>query len=280
MKKGKKKRRRKQKKFLALIYLCTLLLLFFLLGTILFQGGKTLWNKLTGTCQPGETDIIENTEDYVSHYAASIGYSIDDYPESLLSLLETNPETKDFVLDYPVEKNKSHTIDLSQYRNTVSVPLFLQWDKRWGYETYGNDMLGITGCGPTCLSMVAVYILHDTSLNPSKIAKYSIQNGYCVPGSGTSWTLMSEGAIGLGLDAAELPLDEEQIIRNLKSGNPIICIMGPGDFTTTGHFIVLSGYSDGKILINDPNSPENSKKDWTFNDIKDQIKNLWTYRKQ
>ena len=35
-----------------------------------------------------------------------------------------------------------------------SVPLFLQWDERWGYRSYGGDFLAVTGCGPTALSMV------------------------------------------------------------------------------------------------------------------------------
>lgn len=274
-----RKHRRRRKKLLAVVYLCTILLLIFLVGTVLFQGGKSLWKIFSDGHKTESVQDIDDVEDYVSEYAVAAGYSIDDYPESLLTLLENNPETRDFVLNYPMEKDKKHTIDLSEYKKCTTVPLFLQWDTRWGYETYGSDVMGITGCGPTCLSMVAVYVLHDTSLTPKKVAEYSIKNGYCVPGSGTSWTLMSEGAGGLGLEATELPLDEERIIRNLKAGNPIICIMGPGDFTTSGHFIVLAGYKDGKIIINDPNSPANSAKEWTFSEIKNQIRNLWTYRK-
>ena len=30
--------------------------------------------------------------------------------------------------------------------------------------------------------------------------------------------------------------DEAHIIAELEKGRPIICIMGPGDFTTSGHF--------------------------------------------
>ena len=54
--------------------------------------------------------------------------------------------------------------------------------------------------------------------------------------------------------------------------------MGPGDFTSTGHFIVLTGYKDGKISVNDPNSHKNSEKLWSYEDIKDQIMNLWVIR--
>ena len=54
--------------------------------------------------------------------------------------------------------------------------------------------------------------------------------------------------------------------------------MGPGDFTTTGHFIVLSGCEDGLIKINDPNSYANSEKLWSYEEIADQIRNLWVIR--
>ena len=65
---------------------------------------------------------------------------------------------------------------------------------------------------------------------------------------------------------------------NLEAGNPIICAMGPGDFTTAGHYIVMVGTRDGKIQVNDPNSILNSEKLWTYEDIEGQIRNLWVIR--
>ena len=59
----------------------------------------------------------------------------------------------------------------------------------------------------------------------------------------------------------------------------MICVMGPGDFTATGHFIVMTGLKDGLICVNDPNSRANSQKLWDFDQISDQIRNLWVIRK-
>ena len=53
--------------------------------------------------------------------------------------------------------------------------------------------------------------------------------------------------------------------------------MGPGDFTATGHFLVLTGWEDGKFRINDPNSRENSERLWAYEEIQDQIRNLWAF---
>ena len=123
--------------------------------------------------------------------------------------------------------------------------------------------------------MVAIYLLDDTTLTPEYIANFSTENGYSLDGNGSSWTLISEGGERLGLSIEEIPLMESIITSNLKDGNPIICIMGEGDFTSTGHFIVMTDYVDGKIKVNDPNSKARSEKTWEYEKIKDQIRNLW-----
>lgn len=201
-----------------------------------------------------------------------------EYPDDLIKLYERNPETEEFVLNYPNNKNIEKVIDLSNYKHSKTVPQFMQWDTRWGYAEYSGNMIGLSGCGPTCLSMVTIYITGNVEMHPKALAEFATKQGYVVDGTGTKWTLFSEGARKLGLDVTELPLDESRIIRNLEVGNPIICAMGPGDFTTTGHFIVLTGYVDGKIKINDPNSYMNSERLWKYDEIVNQIKNLWAFR--
>lgn len=225
------------------------------------------------------TSEIKTTEksavETVVSFAADNGLALEDWPTELIELLKKNPETEDFVLNYPLLKDTYQDIDLSEYADTDEVPLFMQWDKRWGYTPYGEDILAISGCGPTCLSMVCVHLLNDTSLNPRVIAQFSEENDFCAPGDGTKWTLISEGAVMLGLNVEEVYLDESNISQILESGNPIICAMGPGDFTSSGHYIVLTDYVDGMIKINDPNSIARSEKLWSYAEIVGQIDNLW-----
>lgn len=257
---------------------------------ILIIGGAVSFFVVRSNSADSQNNVIytkdKSITDYdtakkaVSDYAEKHSLSIDDYPDSLIKLLGRNSETKDFVLSYPEEKDKAHKVDFSEYRNCKSVPLLMQWDKRWGYKMYGDDVAGLTACGPVCLSMVSVYLLQDTKYSPDYMIDWAKKNGYCVKGHGSLWTLISEGGKKLGLDVTEIPLDEQRIINNLEVGNPIICIMGPGAFTSTGHFIVLTGYENGKIKINDPNSYSNSKKEWEYDDIYDQINNLWVLRRQ
>ena len=214
----------------------------------------------------------------VYQYAQENGISYSDYPDSIVDLLARNPETERFVLEYPTAKDRKYEIDLSEYLDSSTVPLFMQWDQRWGYLPYGSDVVGITGCGPVCLSMAAFYLTKDEAFSPDRIIRFAADNGYYVKGSGSSWKLISEGGVKLGFDVRELPLDENLIRKNLEAGNPIITVVGPGDFTSSGHFLVMTGWEDGKILINDPNSTANSQKLWSYEEIKDQIKNLWAIR--
>lgn len=226
----------------------------------------------------GDRIWVSWSESKIAIFARENGLSRTAWPEELIELLENNPDAEEFVLNYPIKKDQSFEIDLSEHEYADSVPLFLQWDERWGYTIYGSNVMGLTGCGPTCLSMVCVYLLHDATYTPRYVADFAEKNSYYAQGSGSKWALISEGGETLGLDVTELPLDENRMKKNLELGNPIICIMGPGDFTTAGHFIVLRGLEDGKFIVNDPNSKINSEKLWSYDEIQGQIKNLWACR--
>ena len=219
-----------------------------------------------------------NTNILIRNFAKENNLSISEWPDELIELLDRNPETKDFVLNYPLKKNTTTEVDLSEYKDCDGVPLFMQWDERWGYNEYAGELMGISGCGPTCLSMVSVYLLNNTDYTPQYIAEFAETNGYSVSGNGSSWTLISNGGEELGLDITEIPLVEKRIVDNLEVGNPIICVMGPGDFTSTGHFIIITDFEDGKVKINDPNSKSRSEKLWELSDVMGQIRNLWVCR--
>lgn len=217
------------------------------------------------------TDRTE-TEIKVKTYAEEHDLFFAQYPKSLIELLERNPETEEFVLNYPLREVTE--VDLSRY-DRQEVPLFLQWDQQWGYEKYGSDFLAVTGCGPTCLAMAGYYLTGSKNMNPKDLAAFAEQSGYYASGYGSSWTLISEGSARLGLTATELPLVQKKMTDALEAGHPVILAMGAGDFTTTGHYIVLTGLKDGRFMVNDPNSIENSSKLWSYEQLEGQIRNIW-----
>ena len=197
------------------------------------------------------------------------------YPQELLDMLSKNTEMTDFVLEYQVKKGKVYSDNIGKIKKG-DFPLLLQWDKRWGYSFYQDKILAINGCGPTSLAMVYAGLTGDNKMTPSKIAEFSSKNGYYTK-EGTSWYLMTEGARKLGLKVRELTLSKSLIFNALENGQVIICSMRKGDFTSSGHFIVLTGLKNGKIKVNDPNSIKRSNILWSYEVLEPQIKNLWSY---
>lgn len=208
-------------------------------------------------------------QEIIDHY--------DSYPEPLLKILSNNAETLDFVLDYPEKKEIACAETIGEVEQGT-IPLLLQWDERWGYGAYGESIVAVSGCGPTCIAMVASGMTGNNEITPDKVARYSAENGFLTKELDTTWDLMSYGCSAYGISGKMLGLDEIAMINTLSAGSPIICSVGPGDFTTGGHFIILTGYIEGEgFQVNDPNSKERSNRIWTYETLKSQIKNMWYY---
>lgn len=213
-----------------------------------------------------------------SYETETISEDADSIPSSLLEFAEKYPEAETFVTEYPQKKDLNVKIDLTNEVVSGEIPLFIQWDERWGYKIYGSDCMGITGCGPTCISMVVCGLTGNLEWNPYEVAKYAEENGYYVDGTGTAWTLMTDGTSNFGLKASRGTVTEDYIKGNLSPSTPMIASMLPGDFTYTGHFIVLTGIDqEGNVTVNDPNSRINSEKTWPVQTLISQMSAVWCY---
>ena len=201
----------------------------------------------------------------------------DEYPRTVLRMLAFNEETLDFVLHYPEKKGTACQVDTIDAFEYGTIPQLIQWDERWGYQSYGSSIIAVSGCGPTALAMVAAGLTGDASITPAVVASYAEENNYYIEGEGTSWELMSAGCYHFGIGATELQLVADTIRNELVMGHPVICSMGPGDFTTDGHFIVLTDWTDEGIRINDPNSKKRSEQLWDYERLEGQIMNIWSF---
>lgn len=197
------------------------------------------------------------------------------YPERMLTALANNPEMADYVAGY-LSGGERGAAGLTDLEKNQEFPLFLQWDPRWGYEAYGRDsFIGVSGCGPACLAMALYYLTGDESFMPDRIADYAMENGYYVEGTGTAWALVKDFPRFYGVRVTELEREEEIFRTELDQDGILICAMGKGEFTTAGHFIVIYGYDDRGLLVNDPNCVARSRKRWQFDEIGGQIKGAW-----
>lgn len=248
------------------------------------QASQTPAGTTTPVTEPSQPEATEppTARERVEAFAAEHGYTLEDYPEKLIALLEKEPAAEGFVLNYPLEYGKDHAIDISGYANEPGVPLFLQWDKQWGYKDYVGNIAGLSGCGPTSLAMVKYYFSRDSKMNPAYMMDFAQSNkAYANETVATQWALFGQGAKELGLQVTELTGEQirsaEKIAQVLDSGKVIIVHVGPGVFTEIGHYMVIWGHENGAFRINDPNSPTNSAKLWDFDVFADQVKMMWAF---
>lgn len=147
---------------------------------------------------------------------------------------------------------------------SVNLTYYSQKDRRWKDAIYGTDnTIGRYGCGPTTLAMV-LSTLTDNEITPIEAAKWAYDNGHFCNNSGSYHSIIPKGAEKFGLQSTSLNRPtKEEIFAEIESGKLVIVLMNEGTFTSDGHFLILRGVTeDGKLLIADSQSLENSKQVW------------------
>ena len=218
---------------------------------------------------------VETPEEHLEQ--VRIQATVQGYPKGVIELLDKNPATVDYVEDYGEKQGQAYAEDIGDDYVEGQIPLLIQWDERWGYAPYGTSVVAVSGCGPTCMAMVAAGLNHDPTITPAKVAAYGTENSYVDEENNTYWAFMQEAGADFGLSCYSGFLTEQQLAAELSAGHPVICSMGPGYFTQNGHFIVMTGYENGQIRINDPFSEENSARTWSYAEIQGQIRAMWVY---
>ena len=186
-------------------------------------------------------------------------------------LAGNDKDTIDFVY------NMNNGLTNFPYSNGQSVdlgrktPYYIQWDNRWAYNDLGDRNIGISGCGPTSIAMILSRLKDDSTITPDKIANDA--KDY-MGDEGISWKFFEDGAEKYDYKIEDVPLDEEAMKKALDKG-PLLVSVNKGYFTLFGHIFVIDSYKDGKFIINDPNSIRNSKREWTYDEISNQIVKIW-----
>ena len=197
------------------------------------------------------------------------------YSMEMIHNLCNNPEMAAYVLASTNAENKTYG-GITKEEREADFPLLLQFDPRWGYYEYGGKEMGISGCGPTCLSMVILSLTDNKDVTPDEIAAYSMENGYYVKNVGTAWKLMDEVPPLYGLRTTHIARKEDSMKAALDQGAVFICSMRKGVFTSEGHFIVVYGYDETGFKVNDPKCIARSKKTWKFEEFGNQLKQIWS----
>ena len=145
--------------------------------------------------------------------------------------------------------------DYSEYylSSNPSVPEF-------GPGTTIKDL----GCGPTSLAMVVSSLLGEPH-GPIETTEKVCSTGGCVSYGTDRWWLGSVAeSYGLKVSYVNGKDNPAALVSELSSGNTLaIALMGPGTFTNSAHFIVLTGYDgNGNISVADPWSRDLTNIKW------------------
>lgn len=148
---------------------------------------------------------------------------------------------------------------------------YLQTDSRWKSKPYRvkgeSSTIGSAGCGPTSAAMLIETITGKT-FTPEDACAWSIDHGYKALKQGTYYSYFAPQFKAHGIECKQLlggrimnqpnhPI-HDQVKKYLQDGYYIIALMGPGTWTTGGHFIVVWDW-DNKVRINDPASTQDKR---------------------
>ena len=166
---------------------------------------------------------------------------------------------------------------------------YLQTDPRWKNHNYSakgeNKTIGSSGCGPTAAAMV-IATLQDKNVTPVTTAQWSMAHAYKALNQGTYYTYFIPQMSVYGIACKRLNTSNlygkssssahNEALNALKNGDWVIACMGKGNWTSSGHFILLYGYENGYVYINDPASTKAARIKNTWALFASQVKYMWT----
>lgn len=203
--------------------------------------------------EAAQAEVVQETETAVKQMEAPLetspeltGQKADDVAQvTAAAATEAIPQTE------PVEETVPEQTKAADVY--TEVPLYFQTD----YPNYmfGSGSIANNGCSVTCLAMVATYLTGHEYL-PNELARYF---------GGVAENNIER--LEKGAEAMQLPWTRmanfHKAIEALREGQVVIALMDSNSlFTTSQHFIVLTGYNeDGLIMVNDPYAPNYEKWD-------------------
>lgn len=148
-----------------------------------------------------------------------------------------------------------------------------QGDDRWGDYLYGGvDPIRHYGCGPTVAAML-VNAFTNEAVTPKEMADWCSENRCHAPQSGSYHSIFNKTlpAFGLQVESAA-GADYDTAAELLRSGHVLVALMGKGEFTNGGHFIIITNILDnGNVSIADCNSLANTTMEWDLNQVLDEL---------
>lgn len=174
----------------------------------------------------------------------------------------------------------------------MSKPIsYLQTDAKWKNADYSapgeKTTIGASGCGPTAAAMVVASWV-DKKETPVEACAWALQKGYKAVKNGTYHSFFKPYGAAHGLtitqitggsvqsmSAANAAAMHEKALAAIKNGDLVICLMGKGNWTSSGHYILWYDYDGANVYINDPASTKATRLKNKLTLLQAQVKHYW-----
>lgn len=165
---------------------------------------------------------------------------------------------------------------------------YLQTDPKWKSVDYSakgeKTTIGASGCGPTAMAMVLATWC-DSKVTPLTECDWALKHGYKAPHSGTYYGYFEPAGRRYGLKVYRLNYTNiygnsttayhAQARDALGEGHLVIACMGKGNWTSSGHYVLVYGIQDNVVYINDPASTKKARTEGSYSLFKQQVKYYW-----
>ena len=164
---------------------------------------------------------------------------------------------------------------------------YLQTDRKWANQAYAvkgeSATVGGSGCGPTAMAMVLA-TWADPKVTPATECAWALAHGYKCKGHGTFYGYFAPAAARYGLVCTQINYASlhgnatssyhTQVKRALAAGDMVIACMGPGNWTRSGHFVLVWAMREDLdiVYINDPASTLTRRTRGSWKLFKSQVK--------
>lgn len=160
----------------------------------------------------------------------------------------------------------------SQTDETKSLNVVYYNQADYPGEMIGGSTIRAAGCGPTSIA-VCYSSLTGKKANVPKMCKQAYKNGWYYTGQGCTHDVVPGLSKLYGLECDGLGYSKKAVEKALRAGHPVVALMGPGDFTNSGHFVVLTRMvGKDKVKVADVGSRANTYKTWSLKKVVSQGK--------
>ena len=208
--------------------------------------------------------VLDRNESFAS--IAKNANKIND--ERLIDLAINEPEAIDFVAGSI--KADSSTQPYSGNVSQGEYPLLYTFDPRWGYASYADGILGVTGSGPVALSMASMGLSGKTTYDPATIANAITSANLASGTSGMDDSFLTNHAADAGLVATSVEASSDGIYVPVAEGQPVVVKLkaDSGIGSNNAHWVLVARLNaDGSIAVYDPTSAVASSHPWSLGGV-------------